>query len=119
MRNEQMPTPLQARQELGDPANDLLAASSVPEMVAAAQKLRLTALNATRQVSQQPLVNGFEPSSVVQDPELRRMELAELAVDVVTAVDCLLNLLARPQDVSPRLVLAGEAAFYRGGPGDL
>ena len=118
MRNEQMPTPLQARQELGDPANDLLAASSVPEMVAAAQKLRLTALNATRQVSQQPLVNGFEPSSVVQDPELRRMELAELAVDVVTAVDCLLNLLARPQDVSPRLVLAGEAAFYRGGPGN-
>jgi hypothetical protein len=114
MRNDQGPGSLQARLEPGDQAHELLAASSVPGMVAAAHKLRLTALYVRQQAMQQPLVNGSGPSLAAQDPELRRMELAELAVDVVTAVDCLLSLLERPPDASPRLLLAGGPSPYRG-----
>ena len=113
MRNDQTSSPLQARLELGDQAHDLLAASSVPGMVAAAHKLRLRALQVCQQAVRQPLVNGSGPSRAAHDPELRRMELAELAVDVVTAVDCLLSLLERPPDASPRLMLAGEPGPYR------
>ena len=114
MRNERVGSPLEPKLELGDQAHDLLAASSVPGMAAAAQKLRLTALNVRQQVMQQAPINGFRPAPIVLDPELRRMELADLAVDVVTAVDYLMSLLASSPTTFPRLMLAVEATSYRG-----
>jgi hypothetical protein len=114
MRNERTASPLEPRLELGDEAHDLLAASSVPEMAAAARKLRLTALNVRQYATQRPLIDGFEPAPAVEDLERRRIGLANLAVDVVTAVDYLLSLLARPYETAPRLMLAGGASPYPG-----
>jgi hypothetical protein len=113
MRIEREAGPPEAQLELGDQAHDLLAASSVPGMEIAAQKLRLTALNVRRRLMHPSLVNSFQPAPTVLDPELRRMELADLAVDVVTAVDYLLSLLASPPPASPRLVLACSTTSYR------
>jgi hypothetical protein len=45
---------------------------------------------------------------------LRHAEIADLAVDVVTAVDYLLNLLDTPVTPSPRMSLAGDARSGRG-----
>jgi hypothetical protein len=101
------------RPELGDQAHDLLAASSVPGMESAAQELRLTALSVRRRLMHPPPLNGFQPAPTVLDPELRRMELADLAVDVVTAVDYLLSLLASPP-ASQRLLPSRDAPSCRG-----
>ena len=83
-----------ANPELGNQADELLAATTVPEMIEAAKGLRQTALR-IRRLLMRPLFTAtfiqFDPS--VPDPEFRRMELADLAVDVVTATDYLLSLL--------------------------
>jgi hypothetical protein len=100
--------------ELEDQAEALLAASSVQGIKEAAHGLRMTALSMRRLLAS-PLsadtVPSFDPS--MPDLELRRVELADLAVDVVTAVDYLLYLLNTPAAASPRLVLAGEAGSSR------
>jgi hypothetical protein len=99
--------------ELGDQADALLAATSALEMKQAAHRLRVIALSVRRQIAgprSEDALLGLGPS--VPDPEPGLAELADLAVDVVTAVDYLLNLLDAPATVSRQLVLAGDA-----GPG--
>jgi len=101
--------------KLEDQADELLNANTIPDMTAAAQELRETALNA-RRLLMRPLITSahLQLAPSVLDPEQRRMELAELAVDVVTAVDYLLILLGKSAAVSSRLVLSDEAGADRG-----
>lgn len=54
----------------------------------------------------------WDPS--LQNPEIRRLELADRATDVVTAVDYLLCMLGASDATHPRLVLAGETGPCRG-----
>lgn len=93
----------------GDQAEALLAATSVSEMKEAAEKLRAIASCVRRVFApQMPTDTSLEADPSVRDPERRRTELADLAVDVVTAVDYLLSLLDTPTSMSP-LLLAREA----------
>jgi hypothetical protein len=104
-----------AHPEFGNHADALITAKTVPEMRTAANDLRETALSARRLLMHPLLLAPFlqlDPS--VMDPEKRRMELADLAVDVITAVDFLLVLLGDASAESPRLVLATESGSERG-----
>jgi conjugal transfer/entry exclusion protein len=95
--------------ELEDQAEALLTANSVPEMREAADRLRQTALSVRRLLMRPALMDTplqLDPS--VSDPEVRRVELADLAVDVVAAVDYLLSLLGAPS-ITSRELLATEA----------
>lgn len=96
--------------DLGDQAEQLLTASGTPEMMEAARSLRLIALS-IRRLLMRPLATGtsLQMGPSVPDPELRRAELADLAVDVVTATDYLMRLLSGPAVTASRLVLAGRA----------
>lgn len=107
--------------ELGDQAETLLAARSEPDMKEAAHRLRAMALSVRRLLASpacRDALLAFDAS--VPDPELRHAEIADLAVDVVTAVDYLLNLLDTPVPSSPRLFLAGDgrSGGGRGPTGD-
>jgi hypothetical protein len=105
---------------LGDQADALLRAKTAPEISAAATQLRLTALG-VRGLLMRPLLteNVLAIAPTVMDPEQRRMELADLAVDVVTALDYLLGLLGAPAATSPGLVLDTESGLNRrDGPSD-
>jgi hypothetical protein len=107
--------------EVGDQAEALLAASSAPDMKAAAHRLRATALSVRRLLTgplSRDALLALDPS--VPDPELQQAELADLAVDVVTAVDYLLSLLDTSVKTSPHLVLASDAGSgrQRGSVGD-
>jgi hypothetical protein len=101
--------------DLGSQADELLAASTVPEMDIAARKLRLTTLDVRRLLADPP-----PPADPVRlgpdfpDQKSRRMELADLAVDVVAAVDYLLSLLAASAARPPQLVLASETGLNFG-----
>ena len=86
----------------------------MPEMNTAAQRLRSTALEVRRQLMGSPPAGSIEFDPAVPNPELRRVELANLAVDVVTATDYLLRLLGAPSVSSPRLLLADETGAARG-----
>jgi hypothetical protein len=98
------------RADLGDQAEQLLAASSTPEMMKAATSLRETALSIRRLLTR-PFATGMPPQMdpSVLEPELRRAELADLAVDVVTATDYLIRLLGSPAVTASRLSLADRA----------
>jgi hypothetical protein len=99
---------------LGDQAEQLLTASGTPEMIEAAKGLRLTALSIRRLLLRPLLTNrSLQMDPSIPDPELRRAELAELAVDVVTATDYLLRLLIAPAVTTPRLILADDAGTGR------
>jgi len=75
-----------------DLAGSLLLARTVPEVKKAAEDLRTAAVDIWRLLSQPVLARSFiHISPAVQDPEQRRRQLADLAVNVVTAVDYLLN----------------------------
>lgn len=102
--------PMTAHLHLGDRAEELLTASGTPEMMEAARSLRLTALS-VRRLLMRPLVTGtsLQMGPSVPDPELRRAELADLAVDVVTAADYLMRLLGSPAVTASRLTLASQA----------
>jgi hypothetical protein len=101
--------------KLADEAGALLEASDVPNMQKAATELRRTALNIRRLLMRPVLTDKFlQLAPTVLDPEFRRMELADLAVDVVTATDYLLSLLGAPASLSSRLVLDSEAGSDRG-----
>jgi hypothetical protein len=102
-------------QRLGNQAERLLAASGTPEMVEAADGLRRAALSMQRLLMHPLFMKAsiqMDPS--VPDPELRRAELADLAVDVVTASDYLLRLLSAPSAATPRLTLASAAGASHG-----
>jgi|ERR1700761_4041256 len=99
--------------ELEDQAEALLAATSASEMKQAAHGLRATALSVRRQVASPRSEDALHRlDASMSDPEPGLAALADLAIDVVTAVDYLLGLLDVPATVSPQLVLAGDA-----GPG--
>lgn len=94
-----------------DQADELLAASSASGMDRAAQRLRVTALSVRRLLICPALGDTFlQIAPSVPNPELRRMELADLATDVVTAADYLLSLLGMSAAICPQLVLASEAS---------
>jgi hypothetical protein len=98
----------------GDQADELLAACSAFEMDAAARQLRLTALSVRRLLMRPALADTFlQLAPSIPNPELRRMELADLATDVVTATDYLLSLLGATAATSPQLVLASEVSCER------
>lgn len=101
--------------EIADQAEQLLAASSASEMEEAARNLRLTALQVRRSLMSprlsEPLLK-LDPA--VPDSEVRRAELADLAVDVVGAIDYLLGLLVTSPAVTARLTLTGEPGYGRG-----
>jgi hypothetical protein len=109
-----------AHPDLGDQADVLLDATGVPEMEAAAQTLRQTALSIRRLLMRPVLGEAcIKLAPSVLDPERRRMELADLAVDVVTAADYLLSLLGAPVTTSPPLLLERELGSDHGhGPSD-
>lgn len=94
---------------LCDQAEALLAATTVQEMDEAAKILRKAAASVGRMLTR-PLPSGtvlqFDPSLL--DPGRRRMELTDLAVDVVTAVDYLVSLLGTSAANSSPLILADE-----------
>lgn len=103
-----------AHPELNDQADDLITASSVEQMLEAAKNLRSTALS-VRRLLMRPLVGDtflqLEKSlgASYPEPEWLRMQLADQAVNVVTAVDYLLTLLYTPTTTSAQLVLGAEA----------
>lgn len=109
-----------AHPELGDQAEALLEARGVENMTIAANELRQTALNVRRLLMRPILAHTcIQLAPSVLDPEQRRMDLADLAVDVVTAVDYLLSLLDTSVIKSSKLVLESEAGSERGhGPSD-
>lgn len=110
----------EAYADLGDQADVLLDATSVTEMEAASQTLRQTALSVRRLLMRPVLGEAcIKIAPSVLDPARRRMELADLAVDVVTASDYLLSLLGAPVTTSSPLMLEREAGSDRGhGPLD-
>lgn len=101
---------------LGDQAEQLLTASGTLEMMEAARSLRLTALSIRRLLTDPPDVGtSLQMGPSVPDPEFRRVQLADLAVDVVTAIDYLMRLLSSPAVTASRLTLAGRAGLGGGG----
>lgn len=80
--------------DLGDQAEALLGATTTDEMQTAARELRDTALGIRRLLMRPVLADAYiKLAPTVLDPERRRIELADLAVDVVTAADYLLSVL--------------------------
>jgi hypothetical protein len=80
-------------------AGSLLEAQTVPAVRQAARDLREAAIGIWRLLAQPVLADSFiQISPAVQDPEQRRRQLADLAVNVVTAVDYLLNFLPASSD---------------------
>lgn len=103
---------------LGDQAEALLAATSARDMKRAAHGLRAMALSVRRQIADPRSEDALLRLDVsVPDPEPGLAELADIAIDVVTAVDYLLSLL----DVSSELrqpVLVGDIRPGRHPVGD-
>lgn len=80
-------------------AGFLLEAETIPDVRKAARDLREAATGIWRLLTQPVLAASFiQISPTVHDPEQRRRQLADLAVNVVTAVDYLLNFLPDSSD---------------------
>ena len=79
--------------ELSDQVDTLISAETYTNMRSAAEDLRRVALDARRMLMDPQLGTelGLQASAV--DAERRRLELADLAIDVVTAADYFLNLI--------------------------
>jgi len=109
-----------AHPDVGDQVEALLNAAEVPEMETAAKVLRNTAIRFRRLLMRPVLADAYiKLAPNVLDPERRRMELADLAIDVVTAVDYLLSLLGASATKSPPLLLERELGSDHGrGPVD-
>lgn len=103
------------RAELDDHAEQLLTAIDASAMMGAAKNLRTAALEMRRDLTRPSLRDSLlELDPTVPDPELRRRELADLAVDVVAATDYLLRLLAAAPTMPPRLILASDTPCEQG-----
>ena len=101
--------------EFENQAEALLAATSAPEMKQAAHRLRAIALSVRQQIASPRSEDALlRLDAFVPDPEPGLAEFADLAIDVVTAVDYLLSLLDAPVTASRRLVLASDTGL---GPG--
>lgn len=108
---------LDSHPEVGDQADALLLAEGVQEMIAAAKRLRDTAIGVRRLLLRPFLADTFlqiqEMSGApFQDRDWLRTEMADQAVDVVTAVDYLLFLL-HTQPRSGQLNLGGDSSSER------
>lgn len=96
--------------ELEDRIDVLLATSSAPDMDVAAREIRLTALEVRRLLMRAPLSAPlFKLRASVPDQRQLRVELADLAVDIVAAVDYLLSLLTASATRSVQFILGDEA----------
>jgi hypothetical protein len=85
--------------DLYDITRSLLLAETIPGMRTAAQDFREAAIGIWCLLTQPVLSASFiQISPAVHDPEQRRRQLADLAVNVVTAVDYLLNFLTDSSD---------------------
>lgn len=98
-----------AYRSLGQQADALLSAIGPPEMADAAVELRRTATS-THQLLTSPSLDGM-PVQLGRSgriPQQRRTDLADLALDTITAIDYLLSLLNSPASAPPRLILERE-----------
>lgn len=103
---------------LSDQINDLIEASPQDRMIEAAESLRRMALSVRRLLMRPLLAEVFlelekELDISCQDPDWLRMQLADQAVNVVTALDYLLTLLFTPAITSSQLVLGGQPGSDR------
>jgi hypothetical protein len=108
---------LEAHPEVGDRADALLIANGTQQTLDAANRLRDTAISVRRLLLRPLLAGTFlqlqrELDVPFPDPDWLRMEIADQAVDVVTAVDYLLFLLHTPPR-SGQLFLGGEPGSDR------
>ena len=107
-----------AHLSLSDQINDLVEASPPEQMTEPAQRLRRTALSVRRLLMRPLLAEMFlqlekHLELEYEEPERLRLELANQAVNVVTALDYLLTLLFTPAITSSQLVLSGEPGSDR------
>lgn len=107
-----------AHREFDNQIDALMAAESAQKMVQPARDIRDTALGVRRLLMRPLLAETFlrleqELGASFPDPEWLRMQLADQAVDVVNAVDYLLNLLFTPSATSAPLALSAEAGTDR------
>lgn len=108
---------LDTHPEVGDRADALLVASDPQEMIEPAKRLREMAISVRRLLLRPLLADTFlqlqrELEVSFPDPHPLRMQLADQAVDVVTAVDYLLTLLLT-EPSSGQLILGGEPGSER------
>lgn len=108
---------LDAHPEVGDRVDALLVASGPEETIEAAKRLREMAISVRRLLLRPLLADTFlqlqrELEISFPDPDWLRMQLADQAVDVVTAVDYLLTLLLT-EPRSGQLILGGEPGSER------
>jgi hypothetical protein len=108
---------LDTHPEVGDRADALLVASGPEEMIEPAKKLREMAISVRRLLLRPLLADTFlqlqrELDISFPDPLSLRIQLADQAVDVVTAVDYLLTLLLT-EPHSGQLILGGEPGSER------
>jgi hypothetical protein len=107
-----------AHLSLSDQIDDLIEASPPENMIEPAQRLRRTALSVRRLLMRPLLAEMFlqlekELELSFEEPELLRMQVANQAVNVVTALDYLLILLFTPAITSSQLVLGGDPGSDR------
>jgi hypothetical protein len=96
---------------LGDEADELLASTSAAEIELVARKVRLTALDIRRMlIDSSPRTVAGESLEASADHQLRRMELADLTVEIVNAIDYLLSSLTSSAHRFPQLTLASEGS---------
>lgn len=110
------------RPELNDQVDKLHAARDYGHMRPAAENLRSVALDARRMLMDPQLGDELALQLGTIDPERRRFELADLAINVVTATDYLLylidgRLLDSSEDFSAETHLGGHATS-RSNPSD-
>lgn len=100
---------------LGNEADELLAASNPAEMELVARKVKLTALDIRRMLMDpSPMAGAAQSTRSSADRELRRMEVADLAVNVVAAVNYLLSILTASANRFPQLTLASNTSSSYG-----
>lgn len=104
-----------AHLSLSDQIDDLSQASPPEKMTESAQRLRRTALSMRRLLMRPLLAEMFLQMEQhleleYEEPERLRLELANQAVNVVTALDYLLTLLFTPAVTSSQLVLSGDSS---------
>jgi hypothetical protein len=105
--------------KFSDQIDALITASTVQGMINAARTIRNTALSIRRLLMRPLMADTFlrieqELEAFFPDPEWLRMQLADQAVNVVTAIDYLLSLLFLPNVTSAPPALGTEADYDRG-----
>lgn len=105
---------------LSDQIEDLSSAFPPEQMTEPAQRLRRTALSVRRLLMRPLLAETFlrleqeeELEFPAEEPDWLRMQLANQAVNVVTALDYLLTLMFTPAITPSQLVLSGEPGSDR------